>query len=110
PIVAYRNRSAEEARDIYVTRFTGDAWTVPARVHDDGWTIDGCPVNGPAISASGRNVVVAWFTAPKDEGQSFIAFSRDAGRTFSAPVRVDDGGSLGRVDVEQLADGSAVVG
>ena len=108
--VAYRNRSADEVRDIYVSRFTGDAWTVPAPVHDDGWKIDGCPVNGPSISASDRHVAVAWFTAPKDEGHALVAFSRDAGRTFSAPVQVDDTASLGRVDVEQLADGSAVVG
>jgi hypothetical protein len=110
PIVAYRNRSADEVRDIYVSRFTGDAWTVPAVVHEDGWKIDGCPVNGPAISANGRAVAVAWFTAPKDEGHAFVAFSQDAGRTFSAPVQVDDGGSLGRVDVEQMPDGSAIVG
>ena len=110
PILAYRNRSADEVRDIYVSRFTGDAWTVPALVHRDGWTIDGCPVNGPAISANGRLVSVAWFTAPNDQGHAFVAFSKDAGRTFSAPVQIDDAGSLGRVDVEQLADGSAVVG
>ena len=110
PVVAYRNRSADEVRDIYVSRFTGEAWTVPAPVHDDGWKIDGCPVNGPALSASGRDVAVAWFTAPKDEGHAFVAFSQDAGRTFSAPIQVDDAGSLGRVDVEQMPDGSAVVG
>ena len=110
PIVAYRNRSADEVRDIYVSRFAGDAWTVPAPVHADGWTIDGCPVNGPALGASGRLVAVAWFTAPKDEGHAFVAFSQDAGRTFSAPVQVDDAASLGRVDVEQLPDGSAIAG
>ncbi|MGH9139749.1 MAG: sialidase family protein [Vicinamibacterales bacterium] len=110
PIVAYRNRSADEVRDIYVSRFTGDAWTVPARVHDDGWTIDGCPINGPVISAVGRDVAIAWFTAPKDEGHALVAFSKDGGRTYSRPVQVDDAGSLGRVDVAQLADGTAVVG
>ncbi len=110
PIVAYRNRSDDEVRDIFVSRFTGEAWTVPAPVHADGWKIDGCPVNGPAIGASGRNVAVAWFTAPKDEGHALVAFSQDAGRTFGAPVQVDDAGSLGRVDVAPLADGSAVVG
>jgi hypothetical protein len=110
PILAYRNRSADEVRDIYVSRFTGDAWTVPAPVHADGWTINGCPVNGPALSANGRLVSVAWFTAPNDQGHALVAFSKDSGRIFSAPVQVDDAGSLGRVDVEQLADGAAVVG
>jgi hypothetical protein len=37
-----------------------------------------------------------------------LAFSKDAGKTFSAPIRVDDGGTLGRVDVELMADGSAL--
>ena len=110
PIVAYRNRSADETRDIYVSRFTGEAWTVPAAVHNDGWKIAGCPVNGPALSAVDRNVAVAWFTAPQDEGHALVAFSQDSGRTFTAPIRVDDAGSLGRVDVEQMPDGSAVVG
>ena len=110
PIVAYRNRSADEVRDIYVSRFTGDAWTVPAPVHDDKWKIDGCPVNGPALGASARRVAVAWFTAPTDQGHAFVAFSQDAGRTFGPPVQVDDAESLGRVDVEQLPDGTAIVG
>jgi hypothetical protein len=66
-------------------------------------------VNGPALSASGRDVAVAWFTAPDDQGHAFVAFSQDAGKTFGAPVRVDEAGALGRVDVELLPDGSAVV-
>jgi hypothetical protein len=38
----------------------------------------------------------------------YAAFSQDAGKTFSPPIRVDDGGTLGRVDVELLPDGSAL--
>jgi len=108
-VVAYRDRSADEIRDIYVTRLADGKWSEPAAVHNDGWKIDGCPINGPALSASGRDVAVAWFAAPQDEGHSFVAFSRDGGRTFGAPVRVDDEGSFGRVSVAQLPDGSAVV-
>jgi len=108
-IVAYRDRSASEVRDIYVTRFTGSAWSAPTLVHQDGWQINGCPINGPSVSARGRNVAVAWFTAKNDQGQAFVAFSRDAGRTFGPAVRVDDGRSLGRLGVQLLADGSAAV-
>jgi hypothetical protein len=78
-------------------------------VHRDGWRIDACPVNGPAVSASGRRVAVAWFTAANDSARVKVAFSDDAGATFGAPVRVDDGNPAGRVDVELLADGSALV-
>jgi hypothetical protein len=108
-IVAYRNRSAGEIRDIYVTRLVNRQWSAPVAVHNDGWRVMGCPVNGPAISARGRDVAVAWFSAKGDQGHSFVAFSHDAGRTFGRPVRVDDVSSLGRVGVELLADGSAAV-
>ena len=109
PIVAFRNRSATEVRDIYVTRFADGRWSPPAIVHADGWMIQACPINGPSISARGRDVAVAWFMAKNDQGRAFVAFSRDAGRTFGAPVRVDDAGSLGRLGVQLLDNGTAAV-
>src|SRR5947209_2078196 len=108
-IVAFRNRSASEVRDIYVTRFAEGRWSAPAIVHADGWMIDACPINGPAIAARGRDVAVAWFMAKGDQGRAFVAFSHDAGRTFAVPVRVDDAGSFGRLGVQLLDDGSAAV-
>jgi hypothetical protein len=108
-IVAYRDRSAGEIRDINVTRLANGRWTPPVAVHHDGWKIKGCPVNGPAISAQDRDVAVAWFTAQGDQGRTLVAFSHDGGRTFAAPVRVDEANSLGRVGVELLGDGSAAV-
>jgi hypothetical protein len=108
-IAAYRDRSAEEVRDIYVTRLVGRGWSAPAIVHSDGWKIEGCPVNGPAVDARGPHVAIAWFTASTNDGEAFIAFSDDSGRTFSPPVRVDDKACRGHVDVELLADGSAAV-
>ena len=108
PIVAYRNRSDQEIRDIYVSRFEQRTWSEPRAVANDGWRITGCPVNGPMISARGRAVVVAWFTGKENQNRAFVAFSQDAGRTFGAPIRLDDIGTLGRVDVDLLDDGSAV--
>jgi hypothetical protein len=109
PIVAFRDRSDDETRDIAVSRLVGETWSEPVSVHRDGWQLNGCPVNGPALSAAGRDVAIAWFTAPQDEGHVFVAFSQNAGSTFGAPVRVDEIGSLGRVDVELMPDGSAMV-
>jgi hypothetical protein len=107
PIAAYRNRTDDEIRDIYVTRYEKGAWTAGKAVHDDGWQIHACPINGPSVSANGRNVAVGWFTAKNDAGQSWVAFSNDAGRTFGQPIRLDDAASLGKVVVEMLDDGSA---
>ncbi len=109
PIVAFRNRSDDETRDIYVSRFVDQTWTEPVAVHNDGWHLNGCPINGPALRANRRDVAVAWFTAPNDEGHAFVAFSQNAGETFNPPIRVDEIGSLGRVDVALLSDGSAMV-
>jgi hypothetical protein len=108
PIVAYRDRSDTEIRDIYVSRFVGGKWSEPAPVHRDNWQIAACPVNGPALSADGKTVALAWFTAKGDEGHTFIAFSTDSGRTFGNPIRLDDTSALGRVDAALLADGSAI--
>lgn len=108
PIVAYRDRTVDEIRDIVVSRLEGGKWTAPVPVANDRWNITGCPVNGPMIAARNRTVAVAWFTGAGQQNRSFVAFSQDAGRTFGAPIRLDDGGSLGRVDVELLDDGSAI--
>lgn len=98
-VAVYRDRSEGEIRDISVVRFDGSDWSDPVRVHDDGWEIAGCPVNGPAIAADGERVVVAWFTAAQNDPRVNVAFSSDAGRTFGPPQRVDVGAAIGRVDV-----------
>lgn len=108
PIVAYRDRSSSEVRDIYVSRLENGKWTEGRPVHDDHWRINACPVNGASLSARGRDVAIAWFAAKDDQPRSFVAFSKDSGRTFGTPIRIDDQASLGRVDVELLPDGSAV--
>jgi hypothetical protein len=109
PVVAFRNRSDKEVRDIFVSRLVAGRWSTPAAVHNDGWRIEACPVNGPAISARAREVVVAWFSALKDEGHVFAAFSHDAGGTFGPPTRVDEVTAIGHAGVQLLKDGSAAV-
>jgi hypothetical protein len=107
-VVAFRDRSDADIRDIHVSRLESGKWTTPQVVHQDNWELDSCPVNGPAISAHDRTVAVAWFTGVGGQGHSYLAFSQDAGRTFGNPVRLDEQQSTGRVDVELLDDGSAV--
>jgi hypothetical protein len=109
PIAVYRDRSAGEVRDIYIVRQVKGSWTAPQPVFADNWQIDGCPVNGPAIAANGRSVVVAWFSSPGNVPRVKVAFSNDAGATFGQPIQVDDGENVGRVDTLLLADGSALV-
>jgi len=102
PVVVYRDRSEHEIRDIAIVRKVNGAWTKPHLIHADNWEISGCPVNGPAVAANKDQLVVAWFTSAGGKGAVKLAFSGDAGATFSQPVRVDDGNPSGRVDVEFL--------
>lgn len=109
-LVAYRDRSTEEIRDIAVVRRAGDTWTEPAPLHEDGWKIAACPVNGPALAALGDEVAAVWFTGAGDApGRVLAAFSRDGGKTFGEPLRIDDGEALGRVDVVRLDAWRALV-
>ena len=109
PVVVYRDRSPEEIRDIYVTRWEDGVWTEGRPVHADGWETGACPVNGPAVAARDDNVAVAWFTAAEGVPHVKIAFSGDSARRFGEPAIVDDGNPAGRVDLLMLEDGSALV-
>jgi hypothetical protein len=108
-VVAYRGRTDGEVRDIRVVRRVDGRWTGPRSVHDDGWVINACPVNGPAMAADGDRVVVAWFTGAPPGDRVLAAVSDDGGASFGPPVRVDDGQGMGRVAVAMLDDGEALI-
>lgn len=108
-LVAYRDRSDAEVRDIAVVAMRDGRWLAPMPVHDDNWEISGCPVNGPSIAARGDRAVVAWFTGADDVPAVKLAFSSDAGRSFGTAVRIDHGSPVGRVDTLMLGDGSTLV-
>jgi hypothetical protein len=109
PILVYRDRLHGEVRDIGILRWSQSGWTSGTVLHPDGWKIDACPVNGPAIAADGARVAVAWFTGARDAARVYLARSGDAGITFSPPIRIDDGNPVGRVDVELDNQGGAAV-
>jgi hypothetical protein len=123
-LVAYRDRSPGEVRDISLVRGTAItdrttkprpalasevAWGESYALHADGWKIPGCPVNGPALAGEDDFVVAAWYSEAGDTARVLAAFSKDGGKSVGASVRVDEGEPLGRVDVALLEDRSALV-
>lgn len=112
-IIAYRDRTDGEVRDISVVRVGPAGPEAPVRVHADGWTIPGCPVNGPSIAAAGEQVAVAWYTYAESRPRVLVVFSKDGARTFGAPVPVDAGDDrttpIGRVSVAWTSDGGGEV-
>lgn len=108
-LAIYRDRSSEEVRNMGVSRFDGGDWSAPRALHDDGWKIPGCPVNGPAVDAAGETVAVAWFTVIDQAPRVQLAFSHDSGDSFGPPRVVDGDRPLGRVSLVLDGDASAWV-
>lgn len=111
PIIVYRDRSKDEIRDIYYSRYINSNWTDPKPIHDDGWEINGCPVNGPNIDSNEENVVVSWFSASNGRPKVNLKFSRDNGRTFGDKILVDniENSPIGRVDVEFISSDEVII-
>jgi len=66
-LIVYRDRTDDEIRDISVARRSAIRWGSPKVIHHDGWKIEGCPVNGPAIAVGSRKGVVFWPTFVNDQ-------------------------------------------
>jgi hypothetical protein len=111
PIVAYRDRGADEIRDLSIVRGSGGSWSEPEPLGAEGWKMPACPVNGPAMSAAGQWVAVAWYTGAADDPAVYVARSHDGGKSFESPRRVDakGQGTLGRVGTTIRDDGATLV-
>jgi hypothetical protein len=88
---AWRHVYPGNIRDIAftVSRDGGKTFSPPARVSEDGWVLDGCPENGPAMAVDAQQRVhVAWPTLVGGTGGQepslaiFYAMSQD-GRRFT---------------------------
>lgn len=108
-LAAFRNRAKGEIRDIYITRYENGAWSKPEPVHNDGWKIGACPVNGPSLAINKSVAVVTWYTGADNQRRVKAAVSTDGGATFSSPVTIDGENPLGRVDAVISDKGIAYV-
>jgi hypothetical protein len=101
-------------RDIALvsSRDGGRTFSAPSRVSEDGWQIEGCPDDGPAMAVDGSHVVhIVWPSAlPGVEpvGALFYASTRD-GKSFTPRERIPTLGSLKPTHPHIVADGSGRV-
>lgn len=88
---AWRHVFAGNYRDMgfTVSRDGGKTFAPLVRVNQDGWSINGCPDDGPAMAVDDRGAVhLVWPTVSGGvEGALLYAVSRD-GKSFSPPARV----------------------
>jgi hypothetical protein len=109
PVVAYRDRTTSEIRDILVSRREFGEWQPGVPVAHDHWEIPACPVNGPIIKAHMSKVAVIWFSAAGDRPVVKVAWSDDGAKSFAAPIEVDTERPLGHVGGVLLPDGDLIV-
>ncbi|GAB5560918.1 MAG: hypothetical protein SynsKO_25650 [Synoicihabitans sp.] len=107
-LTAYRDRSADEIRDIAYQTYNRGEWSPSAAPIDDGWKIEGCPVNGASLGRRSGQVAAAWFTGANDTPQVLTARSNNLGRSWNLVTRMDDPTvpTKGQVNVAVLRDGS----
>lgn len=110
PLVAFRDRSESEVRDIGVVRWETGDWGPTRILAPDLWQIRACPVNGPEVAALESTVAVAWFTAADDRPRVRVAFSSDSGAEFGVATTIVSTQPLGRVGIVIEAPDRALVG
>lgn len=98
-LAAYRGHTPENIHDISLLRNVQGHWSQPRIAHADNWHFAGCPVSGPNLDADGSRIALIWFSAPQDKPAVMLAFSDDAGSTFTPPIRIDEGNAAGRAQV-----------
>jgi hypothetical protein len=108
-VVAYRDHTPKDIRDIAVLRLENGHWSTSKTIYNDNWQIDACPVNAASIAARGDRVAIAWYTAAHDSSQVKIVFSTDGGVNFTKPVIVSTGHANGYASVILDDNGNATV-
>jgi hypothetical protein len=108
-LLAFRAHSIENIRDIAVTRLENGKWSAPKLVNADGWEIEACPTNAAAVQAKDDHVAVAWFTGAQDKPRELMAFSNDAGSSFTKPVTLSIGHAFGYTAMALDEDGGAII-
>jgi hypothetical protein len=108
-IVAYRDHTPDNVRDIAVLRFENGKWAPSKIVHADNWKLDACPVNAASVAAKGDHVALAWFTGATEPAKVQMLFSDDGGATLGKPILVSTGAALGNTSLALAEDGGAIV-
>ncbi|EDM74054.1 BNR repeat, putative [Plesiocystis pacifica SIR-1] len=105
PYVAYRDRSDEELRDIAVV----EPGKAPKIVAEDGWKVEGCSSNGPAVApATTGSMHVAWFAAPEGKREVRLAIG-SASQGFDEPIVASLGRPIGHPTLVGFEGGQAEV-
>jgi len=68
--IAFRDIMNDSIRDISISSSgdNGQSFSPAVSFSNDGWSIDGCPHNGPSLAVAGGAIYAAWFTGGPQRG------------------------------------------
>ena len=107
-LVAYRDHTPEDIRDISTLRLENGKWSAPKNLNPDNWKINACPINAASAGAKGDHAAVAWYTG-QGTPRVQVAFSADSGATFGKPTLVSTGHAYGYTSLTLEDDGGALI-
>jgi len=108
-LVAYRDHTSKDIRDIAVLRFENGRWSTSKILYADKWEVNACPVNAASAAAKDNRVAISWYTEANDSPRVQLVFSSDAGATFTKPTAISTGYALGYASTALSDDGGAFV-
>jgi hypothetical protein len=91
--ISWRGVLEDNIRDMFLATSTdaGASWGPARRVAEDNWALNGCPHSGAAMASLGKRLFVAWHTVRDQQNKLYLAYSDDAGQTFSRRVDLSEG-------------------
>ncbi len=106
--VVYRDRGEDEVRDLAGRRWRDGVWTEAQGLPQDGWKIDGCPVNGPVLArGAGSKLGLVWFSAAQGQPVVKSSLSTDFAVQWTMPHPLSrDIAPVGRVGAALHRDGT----
>lgn len=94
---------------VFVSKWTGTAFTNPVKVTPDGMNAFVLTWAGPSLAVNNNDVFVAFKSQPENSGFVYVVKSNDGGLTFGDTVRVSDNNWSRFPEVAVLPNGNPVV-
>jgi len=108
--ILFRGIVKDSIRDIVhiVSADEGAQFSIPKRISNDNWIINGCPHSGPAITKNDKGLHCAWYSMGTGKGV-FYCNSADNGNNFSPKDTVSFGPTARHAQIATLTDNDIAV-
>jgi len=107
--VAWVNHNANNQSDVMLARFDneGIASGTPVKVNQEAGAATAWRGDPPSVAVTDRAVYVLWTASVESQGKSgtdlYFSVSNDQGKSFAAPVKVNDDKTTGAHGMHSLA-------